>query len=103
VSILAALAGILFLAIVFGPYRRGDTWAWWALLGGTAFLAVVILLRVPLLDTKAGAGAGAAPGGVSYDEFFGTASSAPARPSRTPDAKSDDLDQFHAWLQNLKR
>jgi tetratricopeptide (TPR) repeat protein len=46
---------------------------------------------------------GAAPGGVSYDEFFGTASSAPARPSRTPDAKSDDLDQFHAWLQNLKR
>ncbi len=49
------------------------------------------------------AGAGAAPGGVSYDEFFGTASSAPARPSRAPDAKSDDLDQFHAWLQNLKR
>jgi hypothetical protein len=40
---------------------------------------------------------------VSYDEFFGTASSAPARPSRAPDAKSDDLDQFHAWLQNLKR
>jgi tetratricopeptide (TPR) repeat protein len=49
------------------------------------------------------AGANAAPGGVSYDEFFGTASSAPARPSRNPDAKSDDLDQFHAWLQNLKR
>jgi hypothetical protein len=49
------------------------------------------------------AGAGGAPGGVSYDEFFGTAGSAPARPSRSPDAKSDDLDQFHAWLQNLKR
>ena len=49
------------------------------------------------------AGAGAQPGGVSYDEFFGTASSAPTRPSRPPDAKSDDLDQFHAWLQNLKR
>jgi hypothetical protein len=48
-------------------------------------------------------GTGTAPGGVSYDEFFGTAASAPARPSRTPDAKSDDLDQFHAWLQNLKR
>ncbi|HKT60554.1 MAG TPA: tetratricopeptide repeat protein [Gemmatimonadales bacterium] len=48
-------------------------------------------------------GAGTGSGGVSYDEFFGTASSAPARPSRTPDAKSDDLDQFHAWLQNLKR
>jgi tetratricopeptide (TPR) repeat protein len=49
------------------------------------------------------ASAGAQPGGVSYDEFFGTASSAPTRPSRPPDAKSDDLDQFHAWLQNLKR
>jgi hypothetical protein len=49
------------------------------------------------------AGTGAGQGGVSYDEFFGAASSAPARPSRTPDAKSDDLDQFHAWLQNLKR
>ena len=49
------------------------------------------------------AGAGAAPAGVSYDEFFGTASGAPARPSRASDAKSDDLDQFHAWLQNLKR
>jgi hypothetical protein len=57
----AAYAGgfaALFLAITLGPYRRGDTWAWWALLGGTAFLAIVILLRVPLLDTKAGAGAG---------------------------------------------
>ena len=24
-------------------------------------------------------------------------------PPRAPDSKSDDLDQFHAWLQNLKR
>jgi nicotinate-nucleotide--dimethylbenzimidazole phosphoribosyltransferase len=40
--------------------------------------------------------------GVSYDEFFG--SSAPsARPAKAHDPKSDDLDQFHAWLQNLKR
>lgn len=43
--------------------------------------------------------------GVSYDEFF----KAPApgggmpRPPRSPDQKSDDLDQFHTWLQNLKR
>ena len=29
--------------------------------------------------------------------------SAPARHPRAPDPKSDDLDQFHAWLQNLKR
>jgi hypothetical protein len=47
----------------------------------------------------------AAPaGGVSYDEFYGAAgASAPARTTRSPDPKSDDLDQFHAWLQNLKR
>lgn len=47
----------------------------------------------------------AAPaGGVSYDEFYGAAgASAPARTTRGPDPKSDDLDQFHAWLQNLKR
>jgi hypothetical protein len=47
---------------------------------------------------------GAPAGGVSYDEFFNGSASAPApRPARAPDPKSDDLDQFHAWLQNLKR
>ena len=46
----------------------------------------------------------AAQGGVSFDEFFGPpAAPTSARPARTPDSKSDDLDQFHAWLQNLKR
>ncbi len=57
----AAYAGAfaaLFLAIVFGPYRRGDVWAWWALLVGVGVLAVMVLLRVPFLDTRAGAGAG---------------------------------------------
>ncbi|HET6579742.1 MAG TPA: tetratricopeptide repeat protein [Gemmatimonadales bacterium] len=51
------------------------------------------------------AGAGAsAQSGVSYDEFFGAAGApTAARPPRTPDSTSDDLDQFHAWLQNLKR
>jgi tetratricopeptide (TPR) repeat protein len=51
------------------------------------------------------AGSGAtAQGGVSYDEFFGPAGAAPGgRPARAPDPKGDDLDQFHAWLQNLKR
>ena len=50
------------------------------------------------------AGAGGPAAGVSYDEFFSGAASAPApRPARAPDPKNDDLDQFHAWLQNLKR
>lgn len=51
----------------------------------------------------AGGGAGS-QGGVSYDEFFGASGASPTtRPARASDSKSDDLDQFHAWLQNLKR
>ncbi|MGN6391408.1 MAG: tetratricopeptide repeat protein [Gemmatimonadales bacterium] len=50
------------------------------------------------------AGNAASPqGGVSYDEFFGGSGSAGSSRSRGADTKSDDLDQFHAWLQNLKR
>ena len=49
---------ILFLAITLGPYRRGDVWAWWALAAGTLVVSVAILLRVPLLGTRSGAGAG---------------------------------------------
>ncbi len=48
--------------------------------------------------------AGSGSGSVSFDDFFGSSPAAPsARTPRTPDPKSDDLDQFHAWLQNLKR
>lgn len=43
-------------------------------------------------------------GSVSFDDFFTSPSASPAgRTPRAPDPKSDDLDQFHAWLQNLKR
>ena len=46
----------------------------------------------------------APPGGVSYDDFFNAPpSGGSSRPARSPDPKSDDLDQFHNWLQNLKR
>ncbi|HEU4588875.1 MAG TPA: tetratricopeptide repeat protein, partial [Gemmatimonadales bacterium] len=45
--------------------------------------------------------------GVSYDEFFGAPrppSSGSARPNSAPGGKGDDdLDQFHSWLQGLKR
>ena len=42
--------------------------------------------------------------GVSFDDFFGAPGAAPPRAApRAPDPKNDDLDQFHAWLQNLKR
>ncbi len=53
----------LFLAIVLGPYRRGDTWAWRAILAGTLVVSALILLRVPFLgiDLRSGsAGTGSA-------------------------------------------
>ncbi len=50
------------------------------------------------------------PGGFSFDDFFGGAPHPAAarpsggipRPARAA-ADEDDLDQFHAWLQSLKR
>jgi hypothetical protein len=42
-------------------------------------------------------------GSVSFDDFFTSPGASPARAPRAPDPKTDDLDQFHAWLQNLKR
>ena len=50
---------LLFLVIALVPYRRGDVWAWWALLGGALLVALLTWLRVPLLGTRLGAGAGA--------------------------------------------
>jgi len=63
----AAGFATLFLAIVLGPYRRGDVWAWWALAAGTIVVSVLILLRIPFLDIRLGApaavtGAGTAMG-----------------------------------------
>jgi len=63
----AAGFATLFLAIVLGPYRRGDVWAWWALAAGTIVVSVLILLRIPLLGVRLGAtaavtGAGTAMG-----------------------------------------
>jgi hypothetical protein len=52
----ATAYAVLFLVVVLGPYRRGEAWAWWALLGSTLALALVVLLRVPLVGTRAGAG-----------------------------------------------
>jgi hypothetical protein len=41
----------LFLLISAGPYRRGEVWAWWALLLATLVVSLLILLRIPLLGT----------------------------------------------------
>jgi hypothetical protein len=55
----------LFLAITLGPYRRGDTWAWWALLTGTLVVAVLILLRVPFLGINLAAPAAVTGAGTA--------------------------------------
>jgi hypothetical protein len=57
----AAAYGVLFLAIVLGPYRRGEAWAWWALLAGSATVLAIVLLRIPFLGTTLGSGAAVIP------------------------------------------
>jgi hypothetical protein len=44
----------LFLTITIGPYRRGDAWAWWALLVGTLVVSALVMLRLPLLGVHLG-------------------------------------------------
>ena len=56
----------LFLLITVIPYRRGEVWAWWALLAGMLVVSVSILLRIPLLhaSTADSFGGGTAMGGL---------------------------------------
>ena len=56
---------MLFLAIVLTPYRRGDVWAWWALVAGSATVLVIALLRIPFLDTTLGVSAAATQFGLT--------------------------------------
>src|SRR5262245_17013291 len=50
----AAAYAVLFLAIATGPYRRGDTWAWWAILAAILTLAVIVLLRMAFIGSRLG-------------------------------------------------
>jgi hypothetical protein len=52
----AAAWATLFLVVVLGPYRRGDTVSWWGILASTLVLSAVVALRVPLLGLQAGTG-----------------------------------------------
>jgi hypothetical protein len=55
----AAAYGVLFLAVVLAPYRRGEVWAWWALFAGSLTVLAIALLRIPFLDTTLGVSAAA--------------------------------------------
>ena len=59
----------LFLAIALGPYRRGDVWAWWALLAGMLVVSVLILLRVPFLGINLGAPAAVTGAGTALSSL----------------------------------
>ena len=56
-----AAYGVLFLAIVLGPYRRGDAWAWMALLVAGLTQCVLVLLRIPILGTQLGVSTATTP------------------------------------------
>ena len=55
---------ILLLVVTLVPYRRGEKWAWWAILAAGVVPAALTLLRVPLLGTNLGAGTALAQAGV---------------------------------------
>ncbi|HKP86026.1 MAG TPA: hypothetical protein VJZ26_08020 [Blastocatellia bacterium] len=49
--------GLLALAVVIVPYRRGERWAWWALLISIGVSQLLSVARVPMIGATAGAGA----------------------------------------------
>jgi hypothetical protein len=51
-----AAFAVMFLGTVLGPYRRGETRAWWTILLATLALALIVLLRVPSLGVPLGQG-----------------------------------------------
>jgi len=53
----AAGFATFFLFVVFGPYKRGDVWAWWAVLGATLVCCLVSAARIMFLGTQQGVGA----------------------------------------------
>jgi hypothetical protein len=46
----------LFLAVVLGPYRRGDVATWWGILASVLALGAVVGARVMFLKSQAGTG-----------------------------------------------
>ena len=47
---------VLFLAVVLGPYRRGDVASWWGVLASLLALAAVAGARVLFVGNQPGAG-----------------------------------------------
>ena len=88
----AAAFAVLLLGIVLGPYRRGDTWAFWVLLAGVLAFAMISLARMLLLGTWLGVGVAVAQAGIGLVALaigrFETRSSLPAQAPPPPAAPS---------------
>ena len=54
----AAAWAVLFLAVVLGPYRRGDVATWWGILASVLVLGAVVGARVLFLTVAGGHGRG---------------------------------------------
>jgi hypothetical protein len=52
----AAFGAAFAVGTVLGPYRRGDTGAWWTILLATLAMALIVLARVPTLGVALGQG-----------------------------------------------
>ena len=48
--------GLLAIAVTLVPYRRGERWAWWALLVSLGLSQFLSLLRAVMLGTTGGVG-----------------------------------------------
>jgi hypothetical protein len=61
----ASAYGVLYLAIVLVPYRRGEVWTWWALCAGSLTVLAIALLRIPFLHTTFGVSAAVSQFGLT--------------------------------------
>ena len=51
--------GLMLWGVLLVPYKRGERWAWWAILLSIVVSQLLSLARIPMLDTQQGAGASA--------------------------------------------
>ena len=77
---------MLALPVLLGPYRRGERWAWWALLVSLGVSQLFSILRAPMLGTTLGSGA---PGILLAFTLLGLLAGAPQF-FRRPAAAIDD-------------
>lgn len=78
---------LLALTVVLVPYRRGERWAWWALLISLGVSQLLSILRLPMLGTTLGSGA---PGILLAFTLLGLLAGAPNLFRRPVTAIDDD-------------